>query len=258
MTKRPTKDQITEAIHRAADAAKARTRYPDRIAEFPRGVDDVEDPKDGWFHIGLAGLWWSESRTSGKCFMIRRRMRGSCGRLSPAELAGGKAVNDALWGFTGVLVGATISTIGTIWIAHLETRRAKTQQQRDDLYRLQDALLPFGDVALQLNRISGHVNESMVIDIQNRIFNARIFANRIRDPNIRSMLEKYISILMEVMSSTEDLPKFSANFEDWSDRVAVNRKMLDDYIGLLLRGESKGRVARIIERLNPVSLVKRT
>jgi hypothetical protein len=56
MPTRPTKDQITDAMHRAAGAARARTRYPDRIAEFPRGVDEVEEAEDGWFHFGWIGL----------------------------------------------------------------------------------------------------------------------------------------------------------------------------------------------------------
>jgi len=56
MTTRPTADQINAAMHRAADAAKERTRYPDRIAEFPRGVDDCEPAEDGWFHIGWIGV----------------------------------------------------------------------------------------------------------------------------------------------------------------------------------------------------------
>jgi hypothetical protein len=56
MTERPAKDQITAAMHRAADAARARTRSPDRIAEFPRGVDDCEPAEDGWWHIGWIGV----------------------------------------------------------------------------------------------------------------------------------------------------------------------------------------------------------
>jgi hypothetical protein len=56
MTTRPTADQINAAMHRAADAAKERTRYPDRIAEFPRGVDDCEPAEDGWFHLGWIGV----------------------------------------------------------------------------------------------------------------------------------------------------------------------------------------------------------
>jgi hypothetical protein len=56
MTTRPTAEQITEAMHRAADAARHRTRYPDRIAEFPRGADDLERAEDGWWHIGWIGV----------------------------------------------------------------------------------------------------------------------------------------------------------------------------------------------------------
>jgi hypothetical protein len=46
MSSRPTKEQITEAMHHAAWAARERTRDPDRIAEFPRGVDDCEQNAD--------------------------------------------------------------------------------------------------------------------------------------------------------------------------------------------------------------------
>jgi hypothetical protein len=53
----PTAEQIAEAMHRAADAARKFTPYPDRIAEFPRGVDDVEESEDGWFHIGWVAAW---------------------------------------------------------------------------------------------------------------------------------------------------------------------------------------------------------
>jgi hypothetical protein len=56
MTERPTAERITDAMHQAADAARARTRSPDRLAEFPRGVDDVEEREDGWLHIGWIGV----------------------------------------------------------------------------------------------------------------------------------------------------------------------------------------------------------
>jgi hypothetical protein len=56
MSPRPTTEQLTDAKHRAADAARTRTRYPDRIAAFPRGVDDVDEVEDGWFHIGWVGV----------------------------------------------------------------------------------------------------------------------------------------------------------------------------------------------------------
>jgi len=56
MTTRPTVEQITAAMHRAAEAARTRTRYPDRIAEFPRGVDDVVLAEGGWWHIGWVGV----------------------------------------------------------------------------------------------------------------------------------------------------------------------------------------------------------
>jgi hypothetical protein len=46
------RDQITGALRRAADAACQLTRYPDRVAEFPRGVGDVEPEEGGWLHIG--------------------------------------------------------------------------------------------------------------------------------------------------------------------------------------------------------------
>ncbi|MFL5761375.1 MAG: hypothetical protein ACJ789_16765 [Thermomicrobiales bacterium] len=52
----PTKDQVTAAMQRAAWAARAHTRYPERIAEFPRGVDDCESAEDGWFHFGWVGV----------------------------------------------------------------------------------------------------------------------------------------------------------------------------------------------------------
>jgi hypothetical protein len=52
ITRHPTADQIDEAMHRAAAVARTRTRYPDRIAEFPRGVDDCEEAEAGWWHIG--------------------------------------------------------------------------------------------------------------------------------------------------------------------------------------------------------------
>jgi hypothetical protein len=52
----PTKEQITDAIHRAAEVARTRTRYPDRIAEFPRGINYIEEPEDGWWHIGWVGV----------------------------------------------------------------------------------------------------------------------------------------------------------------------------------------------------------
>jgi hypothetical protein len=53
---RPTKDQINDAMHRATWAARERTRSPDRIAEFPRGVDDCEEIENCWFHIGWIGV----------------------------------------------------------------------------------------------------------------------------------------------------------------------------------------------------------
>jgi hypothetical protein len=56
MIARPTAEQITDAMHRAAWAAREHTRSPDRIAEFPRGVVDVEAPADDWFHIGWIGV----------------------------------------------------------------------------------------------------------------------------------------------------------------------------------------------------------
>jgi hypothetical protein len=56
MTTRATTEQITEAMHRAAQVAREHTRYPDRIAEFPRGVDDCEPVEDGWWHIGWIGV----------------------------------------------------------------------------------------------------------------------------------------------------------------------------------------------------------
>jgi hypothetical protein len=56
MTEAPTPEQIDAAMKRARDAAHDRTRYPDRIAEFPHGVEDVEAPEDGWFHIGWIGV----------------------------------------------------------------------------------------------------------------------------------------------------------------------------------------------------------
>jgi hypothetical protein len=52
----PTNEQITDAMHRAAAVARTRTRYPDRITEFPRGVDDCEPVDDTWFHIGWIGV----------------------------------------------------------------------------------------------------------------------------------------------------------------------------------------------------------
>jgi hypothetical protein len=56
MTTRPTAEQINAALSRAAWAARARTRYPDHMAELPRGVDDCELGEDGWFHIGWIGV----------------------------------------------------------------------------------------------------------------------------------------------------------------------------------------------------------
>jgi hypothetical protein len=56
MTTCPTAEQITAAMHRATSVARTRTRYPDRIAEVPRGVDDVESAEDGWFYIGWIGV----------------------------------------------------------------------------------------------------------------------------------------------------------------------------------------------------------
>jgi hypothetical protein len=55
MPESPTPEQIDAAIHRAAEAARAHTRYPDRIAEFPRGLDDCEPAEDGRWHIGWVG-----------------------------------------------------------------------------------------------------------------------------------------------------------------------------------------------------------
>jgi hypothetical protein len=49
-------EQITEAMHRAADAAREHTRNPDRIAEFPLAPDDCEPTEDGWWHIGWVGV----------------------------------------------------------------------------------------------------------------------------------------------------------------------------------------------------------
>jgi hypothetical protein len=46
VTTRPTTKQINEAMHRAAAVAREHTRYPDRIVEFPRGVDDCERVDD--------------------------------------------------------------------------------------------------------------------------------------------------------------------------------------------------------------------
>jgi hypothetical protein len=54
--RRPTADQINAALSRAATAARERTRFTDRIAEFPRGVADCERVEDGWFHIGWIGV----------------------------------------------------------------------------------------------------------------------------------------------------------------------------------------------------------
>jgi hypothetical protein len=56
MTLAPTTEQITAAMQRAAWAAQSLTRYPDRIVEFPHGVDDCEPAEDGWWHIGWVGV----------------------------------------------------------------------------------------------------------------------------------------------------------------------------------------------------------
>ncbi|MFL5760495.1 MAG: hypothetical protein ACJ789_12260 [Thermomicrobiales bacterium] len=56
MTIHRTRDQITAAIQRAAWAARERTHFPDRIAKFPRAVDDVEESEDCWWHIDRVGV----------------------------------------------------------------------------------------------------------------------------------------------------------------------------------------------------------
>ncbi|MFL5759114.1 MAG: hypothetical protein ACJ789_05205 [Thermomicrobiales bacterium] len=56
MTTRPTAEQITDALHRAAWAARERACYPVASASFRVGVDDVEATDDGRFHIGWIGV----------------------------------------------------------------------------------------------------------------------------------------------------------------------------------------------------------
>jgi hypothetical protein len=56
MMSRPTAEQIDSAIHRAADAARALTRYPDRITMLPTppGDDDLVDERFwliGWIVV---------------------------------------------------------------------------------------------------------------------------------------------------------------------------------------------------------------
>jgi hypothetical protein len=52
MTERPTKDQIDEAIHRAAEVARERTHSPDRITMLPLPPHDCELIEERWFLIG--------------------------------------------------------------------------------------------------------------------------------------------------------------------------------------------------------------
>jgi hypothetical protein len=42
MNSRPSAEQITKAMHRAAWAARQRKRYPDPIAEFPRTDEQLD------------------------------------------------------------------------------------------------------------------------------------------------------------------------------------------------------------------------
>ena len=48
----PTTDLIDEAIHRAADAARALTRYPDRITMLPTPPKDDDLVDDRFWFIG--------------------------------------------------------------------------------------------------------------------------------------------------------------------------------------------------------------
>jgi hypothetical protein len=52
MTARPTKDQINEAMHRAAEAARECTRDPNRITMPPLPPHDCELIEERWFLIG--------------------------------------------------------------------------------------------------------------------------------------------------------------------------------------------------------------
>jgi hypothetical protein len=56
MAIRPTAEQITAAMHRAADAARKLTRHSDRIVPLLRSVDGVEPADDGWWHNGWIGV----------------------------------------------------------------------------------------------------------------------------------------------------------------------------------------------------------
>jgi hypothetical protein len=52
MANRPTTDQINAALTRAADAARERTQYPDRILKHPLPQHDCERRGARWWLIG--------------------------------------------------------------------------------------------------------------------------------------------------------------------------------------------------------------
>jgi hypothetical protein len=52
MPARPTAEQIDAAIHRAADAARALTRYPDRITMLPVPPTDDDLVDERFWFIG--------------------------------------------------------------------------------------------------------------------------------------------------------------------------------------------------------------